>query len=734
MRPLVVSPAEPDGRDASLCGNKAAALATLGAGGMLIPRGFCITTEAYRRFISQTELRGRLVIELGRKRFEDMRWEELWDVALRIRNAFLSASIPGDIRTALENALQANLPALPVAVRSSSTVEDLPGASFAGLHESFVNVKGTGAVLDRVKLVWASLWSDAALSYHKELSLDIDGSAMAVLVQELIAGERSGIAFGVNPTDTNQAVVEAVYGLNKALVDGDVEPDRWLLDRATGRIVSVHHATRERSAVPAPGGVAFRRLEKNDAGKAPLSKSQVSRIFSILQRIEGVFGSPQDMEWTFSGRRLYVLQSRPITAGKGEVAGDRRSFDLSLKRSFENLKKLRRRIEDVLVPRMIEEAGSIARTGVSGLSDAELAGEIGTRRETLDRWNEIYWNEFIPYAHGVRLFGRIYNDRLKPDDPYEFVDLLSAAGTRSMDRNEELERLATRVRGHPELLRASPDGAGRDIGRELDRYIERFSGLSCELGKCDDERRSLAGILERMAAAPHRRPRRRNEDALLKRYLSAFTGDEKTSARELLDLARSSYRLRDDDNIYLGRFETLLVEAVEESRRRLGSRCKDEYACSNPEEAMRALKFPAYEPKGRPPERQSVIRGAEHARQLRGQPAGRGIARGPARVVVDTAGLFEVRSGEVLVVDAIDPNMTFVVPLVSAIVERRGGMLIHGAIIAREYGLPCVTGIPGATELIRTGDRLTVDGYYGTVIIDREGIKEEAGDEAGEDA
>ena len=100
-----------------------------------------------------------------------------------------------------------------------------------------------------------------------------------------------------------------------------------------------------------------------------------------------------------------------------------------------------------------------------------------------------------------------------------------------------------------------------------------------------------------------------------------------------------------------------------------------------------------------------------------GQPAGVGIAKGRARVVRRPEDLAHFKSGEILVCDAVDPNMTFVVPLAAAIVERRGGMLIHGAIIAREYGLPCVTGVPAATELIRNGDRLTIDGYLGIVTV-----------------
>ncbi|HUV06577.1 MAG TPA: PEP-utilizing enzyme, partial [Spirochaetia bacterium] len=101
-----------------------------------------------------------------------------------------------------------------------------------------------------------------------------------------------------------------------------------------------------------------------------------------------------------------------------------------------------------------------------------------------------------------------------------------------------------------------------------------------------------------------------------------------------------------------------------------------------------------------------------------GQPASHGIATSRAKVVMQPEELFSLKKGEILVCDAIDPAMTFVAPLAAGIVERRGGMLIHGAIIAREYGIPCVTGIPEATERIQSGDRVTVDGYLGIVVID----------------
>ena len=104
-------------------------------------------------------------------------------------------------------------------------------------------------------------------------------------------------------------------------------------------------------------------------------------------------------------------------------------------------------------------------------------------------------------------------------------------------------------------------------------------------------------------------------------------------------------------------------------------------------------------------------------RQLIGQPAARGLAAGNVRIVDSTEDFAAFQPGEVMVCDAIQPTMTHLVTLASAIVERRGCMLIHGAIIAREYGLPCVTGVPEVMQFVRTGDLMTVDGYLGIVII-----------------
>jgi pyruvate,water dikinase len=222
--------------------------------------------------------------------------------------------------------------------------------------------------------------------------------------------------------------------------------------------------------------------------------------------------------------------------------------------------------------------------------------------------------------------------------------------------------------------------------------------------------------MARRAGQP-RTTRRERARELEQRYLDRFQGPERERAQRILALARDSYRLRDDDNLYLGRIEAQVRMAEVERRRRGG--VADETPTSpeaGEELASTAARLrPRSEAGEVPPE--NLL----SARQLLGQPAGPGVARGRARVVRARDDLFDFEEDDILICDAVDPNMTFVVPLARGVVERRGGMLIHGAIIAREYGLPCVTGIADAIEVIETGDEITVDGFLGVVTVHADG-------------
>jgi pyruvate,water dikinase len=467
------------------------------------------------------------------------------------------------------------------------------------------------------------------------------------------------------------------------------------------------------------------RLEKLSAqkqGVPPLTDDEVTEVFHLALEAEELFGCPQDLEWTFLGDELYVLQSRPITAVVQKNGGDKRAWYFTLRRSFDNLRALRHRVEGELIPAMEDEAKSFAQTKLAELTDAELAEELSSRHEAREKWVRIYWDEFIPLAHGIRLFGQVYNDTVRPDDPYEFMDLLGATEMASLERNRRLEHMAAMIRQDPVLgdnLRSrNYPGSDHVFSRALDSFIEGFGDLSCSAELCTQGRDAIIRLLLELSSRPAVKDRFRTKDleSLKVRFLSRFEGAKRKRMEEFLDLGRASYRLRDDDNIYLGMIESQLRSAMQESKGRLTARGNLQVETLDPLEAIRALNDPHYVPKkGVAPAAQAThfeIR----PRQLVGQPASAGVVRARARVINEPSNLFDFKAGEILVCDAVDPNMTFVVPLAAGVVERRGGMLIHGAIIAREYGLPCVTGIPNASSLIHTGDELTVDGYLGIVI------------------
>ncbi len=711
-----------------MVGGKGFALASLVRGGFAIPTAFCVTSQAYRDYVARTGLRERILLELNRKDFKEMRWEEIWDCATRIRNLFLRKPMPSDMSAEIKTAILSIFKDKAVVVRSSAPEEDTAAASFAGLHESFVNVRGENAILEHIRKVWASLWSDAALLYRQEIGLDVTKSNMAVVVQEIVIGDRSGVAFSKNPNNTSQAVIESVYGLNQGLVDGTIEPDRWIIDRQQQTLISHTPARRKQWMTPSESGVTLTDLPKKYQNHPPLNTGETRLVFSLAMDAENHFKTPQDVEWTYRRDDLFVLQSRPITTLPSKDGEDNRGWYLSLHRSFENLKLLRKKIEHELIPGMIAAADQMAQTDLSQLTDRKLAKEIQHRWEINQQWSAIYWEDFIPFAHGIRLFGQFYNDTLHPNDPYEFVNLLTRTEMASLERNQLMSDLAGMVRDNQSLAaslkKGTYDGLDTSFQKAVAQFFDQYGDLfySVDSGtQYDQTPGSFYQILLEMAEnlpAKTNPQHSNNRSKLLDQFISCFEGERRKQAEEMLDLARSSYQIRDDDNIYLGRIEAQWLASLREAKHRIKGQPhhkRKKKIAVELIEVVDNLDHSTRDPIPLPAKSGEAFK--VQARQLIGQPAGPGLAKGPARVIQQTADLSSFKHGEILICDAVDPNMTFVVPLAAGIIERRGGMLIHGAIIAREYGLPCVTGVPDVTAQIKNGDEVTVDGYLGIITI-----------------
>jgi len=585
----------------------------------------------------------------------------------------------------------------PLAVRSSAPGEDGQNSSFAGLHESYINLTDTKEILKHIRLVWASLWSVSALLYRRQLEIDIFKSSMAVLIQEVISGECSGVAFSKSPDNSQCVAVEAVYGLNQGLVDGTVEPDHWNIDRKNIRICDFFPASAHNKIVtPAKDQIIVEDISPNTKSLPPLNNKQVIMLANEALRQEKHFGHPRDLEWTFQDGKLFILQSRPITSPDDNT--NLREYYDNLLLSFEQLKKIRIKLEDEILPGMLKTGNEWKQKNIKDIDESDLLDCLVERGKEYRRWLKAYDEYCIPFAHGVRLFGEIYNSKLNPEDPYEFVDLLRTGELLSLKRNQKIVDLSSSL-----LVQHN------DV--EILKTIEEVFGYKYKtMSEVPDK---LLNLIESYTDVAKPECCRNTMEEL---FINSFTDEQKASAEELLDLGKASYRIRDDDNIYLDGVKRGLESIINEASSRISADCFNEEQKTVVEKELAKgipeLHSPNINNTDKPLYDETI-----KFRQLVGQPAGKGIAKGYARVINKFDDLFAFKKDEVLVCDAVEPEMTIVAPLASAVIERRGGMLIHGAIIAREYGLPCVTGVPEATKKIKDGDLLSVDGWLGIITI-----------------
>ncbi|MCB9176539.1 MAG: phosphoenolpyruvate synthase [Caldilineae bacterium] len=294
-------------------GGKAASLAALTRiDGVRVPDGFCVTTAAFAEALAARPAIGAALERLAALEPADREGIRAAGAALRDRIA--GGPIPDAPRAAILAMLDRLGPGEAYAVRSSATAEDLPAAAFAGQQDSFLNVVGAPAILERIRACWASLFSERALAYRLRQGIDPRRVAMAVVVQRLVAAEAAGTLFTADPLNGNRKLssIEAGYGLGEAMLSGQAPADRYRLRE--GRIVERSIARKALATrARAGGGTAQVALAPERRDRAVLSDAQVLRLERLGRRIEAQLGRPQDIEWCLADDAIHVVQSRPIT-------------------------------------------------------------------------------------------------------------------------------------------------------------------------------------------------------------------------------------------------------------------------------------------------------------------------------------------------------------------------------------------------------------------------------------
>ncbi len=304
---------ETDKTQVALAGGKGANLGELSRiEGIVVPDGFCVTTDAFRRVMATVpgidDRLGRLSgLDPGDR-------QAIRALSAEIRETIEETAIPDDLAAAITAAVSRLGERCACAVRSSATAEDLPTASFAGQQDTYLNVVGPASVLEHVSRCWASLFTERAVTYRQRNGFDHRKVHMAVVVQRMVFPQASGVLFTADPVTSNRTVVsvEASFGLGEALVSGLVNPDIYQV--RDGEVVARTVAAKKLAIQARPeGGTRELAIELDSQEQPALTDAQVVRLAGLGRRIEAHFGQPQDIEWCLADDEFQIVQSRAIT-------------------------------------------------------------------------------------------------------------------------------------------------------------------------------------------------------------------------------------------------------------------------------------------------------------------------------------------------------------------------------------------------------------------------------------
>ncbi len=280
--------------------------------GLQVPTGFCVTTVGYQKAIEQNETFQALLDQLAKLKVEDR--DQISEISRQIRQLLIEVKIPSDVVKAVAHYLSQFGEELAYAVRSSATAEDLPHASFAGQQDTYLNIIGKEAILQHISKCWASLFTERAVIYRLQNGFDHRNVYLSVVVQKMVFPQAAGILFTADPVTSNRKVlsIDASFGLGEAMVSGLVNADNYKV--CNGKVIDKRISTKKLAIYALKdGGTKEQEIEPERQNRQVLTDEQILQLERIGRKIEGHFGSPQDIEWCLVDNTFYIVQSRPIT-------------------------------------------------------------------------------------------------------------------------------------------------------------------------------------------------------------------------------------------------------------------------------------------------------------------------------------------------------------------------------------------------------------------------------------
>lgn len=299
--------------DVASAGGKGANLGELTRAGLPVPPGFVVLAGAYLDAVERSGARERLRRLVASVTGPEAASPE--QAAAEAQELIRATPVPPELADGILDAYHRLGRDVPVAVRSSGTSEDTEGTSFAGMNATFTNVVGDEALLARVVDCWASLFGARVLAYRASRGL-VEEPTLAVVVQEMVPSDRSGVMFTVDPSsgDASRMVIEAAFGQGELVVSGQVEPDTYVLSKTGPSVLHIRRGLQRAKIVAAPGGGDRRvDLSLDEQGRPVLRDDEAVALGVLGLAVEAHYGAPQDIEWAMAGERTVLVQSRPIT-------------------------------------------------------------------------------------------------------------------------------------------------------------------------------------------------------------------------------------------------------------------------------------------------------------------------------------------------------------------------------------------------------------------------------------
>lgn len=644
--------------DAAIAGGKGASLGEMTQAGIPVPPGFVVLSEAFERFLAETDLGVEIDSILHTVDHKEIHTVE--HASEKIRDLILAAEMPEDIGVLIQEQFKAmNTPY--VAVRSSATAEDSSSAAWAGQLDSFLNTTNETLLL-HVKKCWASLFTPRAIFYRFEKELHTHKISVAVVVQQMVASEISGIAFSVHPVteDYNQLIIEAGYGLGEAIVSGQITPDSYVVEKSPRNILDINVQAQERGMYrAADGGNEWRDIPTEQGEKQTLTNDQILELSEIILRIENHYGFPCDIEWAREGGKFYIVQSRPITTLQKQEDPVSESFLLS---------KIFSREKTLFYFSMWNDSD---RRGWKNFLDYDVKHNLFIVPPSGQK-GSVWYSQKELSEFGVLLKEKINNDP-------EIITRL----TRTLDTNWKVLL--------PYLSDNKKLNSVQEFKEYYDHLVDWWSAMTTAFTVPDmediDEGVRKTFLSYRVEAEKYTEKMNKVLVAFWKEHFPDFTDltffIAPNEVENFSHLVSEIKQRKDgcvmlDGTVYpLEHLDTLLKEntlALEEIS-------------------------------------------ADSEKDITGAPAYPGKVKAKVKKILSFADMGSFKAGEVLVTEMTNPDYVPIMKIAAAVVTDEGGTTCHAAIASRELKVPCIVGTKIATHVLHDGDMVEVDATNGIITV-----------------